>query len=125
MSRRDPHADDVHETPDDLQDRYGDDADDADSTFPYPTVPFGWPANVFGTGPDDDYDRDYDDTSYEQETPDRHATGEDDSWLDEGLIGLVLVAGLVLFLIPEPGTSAVGILLLVGGAAAWIADALT
>jgi hypothetical protein len=134
MSRRDdPYADDVHDTPDDLQDRYGD-RDDADSPFPYPTVPFGWPANVFGSGPDDDYayGRDRDDTSYDRETPDRRKTRRDvrgrgtrdEDLVDDRLVGIVLVVGLALFLFPEPVTSAVGVLLLAVGVGAWVVDAL-
>lgn len=42
--------------------------------------------------------------------------------LDEGLIGLLLVVGVVLFLIPEPATSGLGILLVVAGVVLWILD---
>lgn len=47
------------------------------------------------------------------------------SWWDEGLITLLLVAGVVLFLFPEPATSALGIVLLAVGVIAWVVDALT
>jgi hypothetical protein len=47
---------------------------------------------------------------------------EGDGWLDEGLIGLVLVAGIALFLFPEPATSAVGIVLITLGVIGWIID---
>jgi hypothetical protein len=53
---------------------------------------------------------------------DASRTDEDDSRLDEGLIGLVLVAGVALFLFPEPVTSAVGIGLVAIGAIAWVID---
>jgi hypothetical protein len=55
-------------------------------------------------------------------TREGHRTDEDDSWVDEGLIGLVLVAGIALFLFPEPTTSAIGIGLITVGAIAWIID---
>jgi drug/metabolite transporter (DMT)-like permease len=44
--------------------------------------------------------------------------------MDEGLIGLLLVAGVVLFLFPEPSTSAFGILLIVTGLLGWAIDAI-
>lgn len=67
-----------------------------------------------------------------EDADDRDETGRDEtrtrsngSWWDEGLIGLLLVVGAVLFLFPEPGTSAIGILLLIVGILAWIGDAVT
>jgi len=53
------------------------------------------------------------------------ATGdesEDGGWWDEGLISLLLVGGLVLFLFPEPATSAVGVLMMGAGVIAWFVD---
>lgn len=49
-------------------------------------------------------------------------TDTDDSWWDESLIGLVLVVGAVLFLIPEPSTTLLGIFLLTIGVIAWLVD---
>ena len=65
---------------------------------------------------DDDYDTEYD-SAYAEED-------EGGSWWDEGLIGLLLVTGVVLFFFPEPFTSTVGIALIALGVIAWIADAL-
>ncbi|SFG87753.1 hypothetical protein SAMN04488063_3191 [Halopelagius inordinatus] len=50
--------------------------------------------------------------------------GDDDdgSLVDEGLISLLIVVGAVLFLIPEPATSAIGALLLFVGAVGWLVD---
>lgn len=45
---------------------------------------------------------------------------DDDSLLGESLIGLILIAGVVLFLFPEPITSTLGIVLLVGGVLLWL-----
>lgn len=45
-----------------------------------------------------------------------------DSWWDVGLITLLLVAGVVLFVFPEPVTSGLGILLVLTGAALWLVD---
>lgn len=47
---------------------------------------------------------------------------QSDSWWDVGLITALLVAGVVLFLFPEPVTSGIGILLLLTGAALWLVD---
>ncbi|MFB6130444.1 MAG: hypothetical protein ABEJ28_06455 [Salinigranum sp.] len=61
------------------------------------------------------------------EENDAYAEGdadEDDGWWDEALISILLVAGVVLFLFPEPITSTVGVILIVVGLGAWIADAL-
>jgi hypothetical protein len=60
----------------------------------------------------------------ERDTRDANRIGgnENDSWLDEGVIGLVLVAGIALFLFPEPVTSAAGIGLIAIGVLAWVVD---
>lgn len=47
---------------------------------------------------------------------------EDGSWLDEGAISLLLLAGVALFVFPEPATSALGIVLISIGVVAWLAD---
>ncbi|WP_202935132.1 hypothetical protein [Halorussus amylolyticus] len=49
----------------------------------------------------------------------------DDSWLSEGAIGLVILAGVVLFFFPEPATSGIGILLILVGLAAWVLNRVT
>lgn len=66
---------------------------------------------------DDEYDTEYDDDTYDDE--------DDGSWWDVGLIGLLLIAGVALFLFPEPFTSTIGIVLIALGIVAWVADALT
>lgn len=95
--------------------------DDSTDSFPrYPTVPYGigwgWPP-IYRTDAD------------EEGTDERYAEDEysedDGSWLDEGLIAVLLIVGVALFLFPEPGTSLVGIILITIGALAWIVDALT
>lgn len=58
------------------------------------------------------------------ETEDDEYESEDDSWWDEGLITLLLVGGVILFLFPEPATSAIGVLLIGVGLIAWIVDAI-
>jgi hypothetical protein len=124
-----PYTDDAYESEYDERAAYEeayheDDADD--SLFPYPASSFGWPPGLLGGGTAD-VDRtavdDHDGAHDGERVEDEYA--EDDSWLDEGLIGLTLIVGLVLFLFPEPATSAAGILLLLVGAIAWLADALT
>lgn len=71
---------------------------------------------------DETYDEEFE-SPYDRDV---YADAEDeDSLWDEGLISLLLVAGVVLFLIPEPATSTIGIALVALGAVAWAADALT
>ena len=70
---------------------------------------------------DDRYTEDeYDDTygEYNDDTYDE----DDGSWWDEGLIGLLLIAGIVLFFFPEPTTSVIGIALIGIAVVAWIID---
>lgn len=55
---------------------------------------------------------------YETPATDR----DDETWVDEGLISLLIIAGAVLLLFPEPTTSFVGVLLLLAGAVLWILD---
>lgn len=96
----DPYYDD-YEGPYDDDDTYGDDYEDR-GYWALGWWPIGWWP---GTDADDE------------------TVGEEDgTWLDEGLITLLLVAGVVLFLFPEPATSAVGILLLLTGGVLWLLD---
>jgi hypothetical protein len=74
----------------------------------------------------DEYGVDRDDTVAVE---DRAYVPEEDEgnwtdWLDEGTIGLLLVVGIFLFLFPEPGTSAIGALLIAAGIGGLIVDAL-
>lgn len=85
--------------------------DDDDSFFPS-YVPFGRPMLWTGQDRDDDYGRESE--GYE--------TDADDTWVDEGVIGLILLVGVALFLFPEPATSGVGILLILVGAVLWVVD---
>ncbi len=66
---------------------------------------------------DDVYaDESYDDDEY------AYRTDDEGTWLDEGLISLTIIAGVILFLIPEPATSGLGVFLIVAGAIAWVID---
>ncbi|WP_435180103.1 hypothetical protein [Halorussus sp. AFM4] len=72
---------------------------------------------------DDAYGDDaYGDTEYDSAYAEEDEGG---SWWDEGLIGLLLIAGVILFFFPEPFTSTIGIALIALGVIAWIVDALT
>ena len=110
---------------------YGESDDRAsDSFFPY-TGSWGLGSalpSVYGTDETaNDEEVPDEGTSDERRYDDRYdeaTTDEEGTWLDEGLISLVLLAGVVLFFFPEPATSALGILLLGVGVVAWIADAL-
>ena len=86
----------------------------AGSRLPFAGPSRGWRPTFLGRG-----------ESADPETEGRGLEGEDDGWLDEGLIGALLVAGVVLFLIPEPATSMLGIMLIILGVAAFVADALS
>ncbi|MFB6139792.1 MAG: hypothetical protein ABEJ26_05085 [Halosimplex sp.] len=44
------------------------------------------------------------------------------TWWDEGLITLLIVAGAILFVFPEPATSGLGVILLAVGILAWALD---
>ncbi|WP_227355413.1 hypothetical protein [Haladaptatus salinisoli] len=98
-------------------------ADDrADSFFPFTgsAFPYGLSPlsreNVGGETVDEG-------TAPASETSTSDATEDDGgSWWDEGLISLLLIAGVVLFVIPEPATSAFGILLISVGVVAWLVD---
>ncbi|WP_135806586.1 hypothetical protein [Halorussus marinus] len=46
----------------------------------------------------------------------------DESWWERELASLALVVGLVLFLFPEPATSAIGIFLMGAGVVAWLVE---
>ncbi|MFC7139016.1 hypothetical protein ACFQMA_04080 [Halosimplex aquaticum] len=82
--------------------------------------------SVAAWAPGLDYrDPDTDDPALAGERADRESYrgGDDDGgWWDEGLITALIVAGAVLFVIPEPATSGIGILLLAIGVLAWLVD---
>lgn len=86
-------------------------------------IPYGWPA-VFGRGDEYEYaEDDYAEHPYEEEySAEYERADEEGTWLDEGLITLTIVAGVVLFLFPEPATSGLGILLIAIGVVAWLID---
>lgn len=88
--------------------------------FPYTWAPWGgrWGLRRFyGSRPEDAVD--------DERAADETYVESDDSWLGEGLIGFLLVVGVVLFLFPEPATSALGIILIIIGVVGWIIDAVT
>lgn len=68
------------------------------------------------------YSDDDRDTEYQRDIAEDEE--EDGSWWDEGLVGLLLITGTILFFFPEPFTSTLGIILLGVGVLAWAADAL-
>ncbi|USZ67995.1 hypothetical protein NGM10_14835 [Halorussus salilacus] len=47
---------------------------------------------------------------------------DDDGWLTEGAIGALIVAGVVLFVVPEPATTGLGTLLIVAGVVGWVVN---
>lgn len=109
------------------RDQYAEQTDD-DGFFPYAPGWGFWPAGWgFGmTGGTVDADEEpygeYDHDEYDRDETAYAAEEDDESWWDEGLIGLLLVVGVVLFLFPEPATSALGIGLIAVGVLAWLVD---
>ncbi|NEU58637.1 hypothetical protein [Halorussus sp. MSC15.2] len=106
------------EIPDDTgpKDRYD------EHVSPYEWAAWGgwgleWPYR-FGRGDDD--------AEVGDESGDARAGRGDDrdeSRVDEGLVTLFLVVGVILFVFPEPGTSVVGLFLVLVGTVGWIVDA--
>lgn len=92
---------------------------DDDRTLPY-IVPFGWP-RVFDRSADDET---YPPNSSRADYADGNESADEDdgSWLDGGVITLTILAGVALFLFPEPATSGLGILLIGVGVVAWLID---
>lgn len=110
------------------REQYTDDGTD-DTFFPSGTggrfTPTGWGFWPSTSAADAEYDErqagEYDADEYSAREADR-TDESDESWWDEGLIGLLLVAGVVLFFFPEPATTAIGIGLIAVGVVAWIID---
>jgi len=116
---RDPNDPNRDRAGDPYDDQVDDGYDDSSGGFFSPMS--GWP----GGGAAEEKRRD----EYEGEVYDEEGTAgvadadeSDDSWWDEGLISLLLVGGLVLFLFPEPATSAIGVLMMGAGVVAWLVD---
>lgn len=108
-------------------DAYDDDAYDEDDAYDSSLFPFGWGAG-WGWGWPTTYGDADDDAAYGDETYGDDVAAErdeKDSWWDEGLISLLLVGGVVLFLLPEPITSTIGIFSVAAGVILWVADALS
>ena len=133
---KDPYTDDEYDDTykevhgdEPARDQYADDGTD-DNFFPTGAggrfgglTPSGWGIWPTSNTPDAGYtDRDVSEGTQRETEP--VATGESDegSWWDEGLIGTIIVAGFVLFVIPEPATSALGIFLMGIGVVLWIID---
>ncbi|GAB3669734.1 hypothetical protein GCM10028856_18040 [Halopiger thermotolerans] len=107
-----------------MNDRYDDPyTDDQDSGW-LPYYPsWGWGGGWGFPFPARRDEADYPDEGTYEGTADSYSDEDDDGSLwDEGLITLLIVAGVVLFLFPEPATSGLGILLLSVGVLAWLVD---
>lgn len=101
---------------DDTGDPYGD-TDDAAYASESDTWAWGWGMLPFYSTDTGVADRD--ETAYDD-------YGENEgSWVDEGIISILVIAGFVLFIIPEPATTGLGILLMLAGAGLWIVDLMT
>lgn len=99
------------------RDQYTEEATD-DTFFPsgvgnslYPSGWGIWPAGDANDAASESEVGEYDETST-----------DDDGWLGEGVAGILLLVGVVLFFFPEPATSALGIGLIVLGVIAWVAE---
>lgn len=117
MSSNDPYPEGAtaRETDSDESD---DPAADADSDAPFPESSFGWRMG-WGWLPVDPPR-----TETERRGEDVRETDDADTWLGEGVATLLLAVGLALFLFPEPASSTLGILLMLGGLLIWLAEAL-
>lgn len=63
-------------------------------------------------------------TYYEGEAEvEEQARADDDHEWELGLVGLLLVVGTVLVVVPEPSTSLLGIALVTAGGVAWVVNA--
>lgn len=111
-------------------DAYEDDPVDEQRTFAWMgrgwSIGYGWPPvsrrrDADGTVPGDERYDAADEAEGGDVIPDREGGG----WWDEALISALLVAGVVLFLIPEPATSLLGIALIAIGVLAWVIDAMS
>lgn len=133
MRADDPRADDPYDDEPYDDPRAADSDPRGDSLLPYAAFPLGWslpfgPSNRSGGDVDTRHDEGaYDEGegaldrgAYDEGTYD----DEDGSWGDEGVIALLLIGGVTLFLIPEPLTSTLGIVLIAIGVIAWLVDVL-
>jgi len=111
------------DTTDETPEERIDERDDETSVIPSAAGSFGaWTPGFGYTEPETD------DPALADERTARESSGAADDeggWWDEGLITLLLVVGVVLFVIPEPATSGLGILLISVGALAWLVDLAT
>ena len=122
MSRDDARSDGVYSdqtTGGPYGDAFENDGSRGTSAVPYGSAytPGWWPLR---SGDDEE-------AAYSDDGDPRSATDSDagtDDRANEELISLFLLVGVILFLIPEPVTSTIGIVLVLAGVAAWIADAL-
>ena len=90
--------------------------------FPhYPSRGRAWGVWPFTSGRDEEEAR-YDENAYEDTDDSFSDEDSNGSLWDEGLITLLLVAGVILFVFPEPISSGVGILLITIGVIAWLVD---
>lgn len=100
-------------------DAYEDDRTDERSAYAWMgrgwAIGYGWPPMYRLDDADEPVAGDETDA-----TADREDGG---SWWDEALISTLLVAGIALFLFPEPATSMLGIALISIGVLAWLIDA--
>lgn len=121
-SRSDQHGDEPHHEADA---RYDDDpyTEDEDRGW-LPCYPsWGWGGARDLPFPARREEEAYsDEGAYEGSEDGFYDEDDDGSLWDEGLITLLIVAGVVLFLFPEPATSGLGVLLLSIGVIAWLID---
>lgn len=94
-------------------------ADDSQSPYSWPPWGAGW-----GWGWPSGYWWGTDEEPGDADRPSGSPRTDDDTWLDEGIYTLLILVGVALFLFPEPGTSMVGILLMIAGGIGWVIDAV-
>lgn len=80
-------------------------------------------SNVERRDEDDDVVSEYDTPGEEHQEGVAEDPGErTEGWWEKGLVTMLLVAGVLLFLFPEPATSGLGVLLMLTGAVVWLID---
>lgn len=89
-------------------DQYG--GDGGGASVPTSPLPFGWVPSLRRDGASNERD-----TPPASEATIAREAERDENWLDEGLATLLVVTGIVLFVVPEPASSALGVALVATG----------
>lgn len=97
--------------------------EETDDRRKFPYMPRGWGGTwaIWPFGASREETR-YEEETYEDASDSPHDEDSHESLWDASLITLLLVGGVILFLFPEPVTSAIGIFLISMGVIGWLID---